>query len=88
VGGHGSRRARGRGLLAALEDAAEKLARLLEKSAKENPGPQADAAVQRVRTLLEEGRQLAATPESLQPPEAREARSRVARSLLALLHGV
>jgi molecular chaperone DnaK len=66
----------------------EKLARLLEKSARENPGPQADAAVQRVHTLLEEGRQLAATPESLQPPETREARSRVARSLLALLHGV
>ena len=66
----------------------EKLARLLETSARENPGPEADAAVQRVRTLLEQGRHVAATPESLQPPEAREHRAQLARALLSLLHGV
>jgi molecular chaperone DnaK len=37
-------------------DKAEKLARLLEKSAQENPGPEAEAVVGEVRALLAKGR--------------------------------
>ena len=63
----------------------EKLARLLETSARENPGPAADAAVARVRGLLDEGRALAAAPDD---DAAREGRARVSAALLALMHGV
>ena len=62
----------------------EKLARLLETSARENPGPQADAAVARVRALLDEGRALVDAP----PGAARQPRARVSGALLALMHGV
>ena len=37
-------------------DKAEKLARLLEKSAQENPGPEAEAVVGEVRALLAKGK--------------------------------
>ncbi|MBF5045906.1 Hsp70 family protein [Aggregicoccus sp. 17bor-14] len=62
----------------------ERLAKVLETSARENPGPASDAAVARVRTLLAEGHALAGQT----GPEAKEPRMRVSRELLSLLHGV
>jgi molecular chaperone DnaK len=67
-----------------LLERGEKLARVLETSARENPGPQATAAVERVRALVDEGRALPATG----GPELKEPRARIGSALLALLHGV
>jgi molecular chaperone DnaK len=63
-----------------LLERGEKLAKLLQQSAKENPGEQAEAAVTRVQSLLEEGRA------ALEAGEAEKC-AQVARQLNQLLSG-
>jgi molecular chaperone DnaK len=61
-------------------DRAERLARILEKSAQENPSPAADAVVGQVKALLARGRVAARQQDAAQMAEV----SRVLESLLTL----
>ena len=50
-------------------DKAEKLVRLLERSAEENPSPEAQAAVGQMRVLLDQGRAAVKTKDTVQMAE-------------------
>jgi molecular chaperone DnaK len=58
-------------------DKAERLVRLLEKSAEENPSPEADAAVGRVKALLAQGRIAVKVGDSAQMAEVTRLLARV-----------